>query len=114
LSLLGSIDEHPCLVAVARRGLRPKPLPTDYWIKTFLPAQVVSGGIDTTVSDTHDAGPFNMLAAPFASGFFVGDYEGMTAVGTSFHTFLSQVNCSDFSCAQTLTSNRTDIYTSST
>jgi hypothetical protein len=88
-------------------------LPTDYWIKTFSPAQVVSGGIDTTVPDTHVAGPFNMLAAPFASGFFVGDYEGMTAVGTSFHPFFAQVNCNDFSCAQTLTSNRTDIFSSS-
>jgi hypothetical protein len=89
-------------------------LPTDYWIKTFSPGQVMSGGIDTTVLDTHVAGPFNMLAAPFASGFFVGDYEGLTAVGTSFHPFFAQVNCDDFSCATSLTSNRTDIFTSST
>lgn len=89
-------------------------LPTDYWIKTFSPAQVVSGGIDTGVPDTHVGGPFNMLAAPFAAGFFVGDYEGLTAIGTSFHPFFVQVNCNDFSCAQTLTSNRTDVFTSGT
>lgn len=53
---------------------------------------VVSGGIDTTVADTHVAGPVNMLAAPFASGFFVGDYEGLTAVGASFDPFFVQVN----------------------
>jgi hypothetical protein len=89
-------------------------LPTDYWIKTFSPSMVTSGGIDIGVPDSHVAGPFNMLAAPNAGGFFVGDYEGLTAVGRSFNPFFAQVNCDDFSCATTPTSNRTDIFTAST
>jgi len=88
-------------------------LPTDYWIKTFTPAQLAAGGIDTGVADTHVSGPFNMLAAPFASGFFVGDYEGFASAGTAFHPFFVQVNCNDFSCATSFTSNRTDVFTGS-
>ncbi len=90
-------------------------LPTDYWIKSFSPAQVLSGGIDTGVLDTHVAGPFNMLAAPFASGFFVGDYEGLTAVGTSFHPFFVQVNaaCNSAPLSSTCLANRTDVFTDS-
>ncbi|HEX6348310.1 MAG TPA: sialidase family protein [Candidatus Dormibacteraeota bacterium] len=49
---------------------------------------------------THVAGPFNMLAAPNAGGFFVGDYESMTIDrdGKSFHTFYSATNCDDVNC----------------
>jgi hypothetical protein len=32
-------------------------------------------------SQVQVAGPFNMLTAPFAEGFFVGDYEGLTTAG---------------------------------
>ena len=49
---------------------------------------------------THVAGPFNMLAAPNAGGFFTGDYEGMTIDrdGKSFHTFFASTNCDDPNC----------------
>jgi hypothetical protein len=49
---------------------------------------------------THVAGPFNMLAAPNAGGYFVGDYESMTIDrdGKSFHTFYSSTNCDDVNC----------------
>jgi hypothetical protein len=33
---------------------------------------------------------FDMLSAPFARGFFVGDYEGLAATGTAFKPFWSQ------------------------
>jgi len=49
---------------------------------------------------THAGGPFNMLAAPNAGGFFTGDYEGMAIDrdGKSFHTFFASTNCDDTNC----------------
>jgi hypothetical protein len=49
---------------------------------------------------THVAGPFNMLAAPFAGGYFTGDYEGMAIDrdGSRFHTFFASMNCDDPNC----------------
>src|SRR6266849_1889585 len=81
-------------------------LPTDYWLKTFTPGQLAAGGIDTGVSDTHIAGPFDMLTAPFAEGFFVGDYEGLGRIGTAFQPFFVQPNSGN-------TANRTDVFTGS-
>ncbi len=39
---------------------------------------------ETKVSTT---GPFDMTAAPDAGGYFVGDYDGLTAIGTTFVPF---------------------------
>lgn len=49
---------------------------------------------------TQVAGPFNMLAAPNAGGYFTGDYEGMAIDrdGKSFHTFFTSTNCDDVNC----------------
>jgi hypothetical protein len=67
------------------------------------------------------AGPFNMLAAPFARGYFTGDYEALASIGSSFLPFYVQSNCADLSC-RALTSvvapanrtptnnNSTDVY----
>jgi hypothetical protein len=75
-------------------------LPTDYWFKTSpTPGRRFS-------PDLHVAGPFNMLAAPDAGGPFVGDYEGLTAVGTAFQAFFVQTNC-----RTTCPHNPTDVYT---
>ena len=63
----------------------------------------------TQLSDEqHLSGPFNFAAAPDAGGRFVGDYEGLTAVGSRFHPFFAITNC-QLSCP----ANRTDIYTAS-
>jgi hypothetical protein len=40
-------------------------------------------------------GPFNMLAAPWAGGYFLGDYEGLVASGTTFVPFYVKPNCAD-------------------
>ncbi len=78
-------------------------LPTDYWLKTIRPTN--SGallGCSTSSELTlcgHEqrvSGPFNMLSAPFARGFFVGDYEALATVGTSFQPFFVQSNCTSF------------------
>ena len=74
-------------------------LPTDYWFRTV--TSTLSLG-----SETHITGPFDMKTAPFAEGFFVGDYEGLTAVGTTFHPFFVAANSGN-------TSNRTDVFTTS-
>jgi hypothetical protein len=50
-----------------------------------------------------------LLVAPNAGGFFLGDYESMTMIGTSFLPFFVQTNCSDTSCI----ANRTDVYAGS-
>jgi hypothetical protein len=51
----------------------------------------------------HLAGSFDMKTAPDAGGFFVGDYEGLAAVGTAFLPFFVQTNSGN-------TANRTDVF----
>ena len=72
-------------------------LPTDYWFKTSTNGGASFGG------EVHLAGSFDMLTAPFAFGFFVGDYEGIGVAGTRFHPFFVQTNSGN-------TSNRTDVF----
>ena len=58
--------------------------PTTYLIKRFAGAAVSSGdpaSIDTGVAATTVLGPFNMLDAPFALGYFTGDYEALLTTG---------------------------------
>ncbi len=78
-------------------------LPTDYWLKTS-PRGGASFG-----NEVHVDGSFNLLVAPKAGGFFLGDYEALVTAGTVFHPVFNHTNCPDFSC----TSNRTDIVTAS-
>jgi hypothetical protein len=77
-------------------------LPTDLWIKTSPRGGAAFG------SDAHVAGSFNLLVAPNAGGFFLGDYEGLGVNGSTFLPFFVKTNCSDSSC----TSNPTDVYAS--
>jgi hypothetical protein len=100
--------------------------PTTYFIKTASPADIGSAKANSlaTAKATTVAGPFNMLDAPFARGYFVGDYEALGTVGTVFQPFFVQTNCLDLSCAA-LTSvtpptdrtptgnNSTDVFTGS-
>ncbi len=77
-------------------------LPTDYWFTSS------TDGGGTFGNETHLAGSFDMLTAPFASGFFVGDYEGLATSGNT-NTFVSlfvQANSGN-------TANRTDVFTTS-
>jgi hypothetical protein len=73
-------------------------LPTDYWLVTSADHGA------TFDSEVHLAGPFDMLTAPFASGFFVGDYEGLATMGTEFVPFFVQTNSGN-------KANRTDVFT---
>jgi hypothetical protein len=77
-------------------------LPTDVWI-TYSGNHGQSFG-----GERHVAGPFNYLAAAFASGFFLGDYEALAAGGGGFIPVFGMTNCADSSCAGG--ANRQDIF----
>jgi hypothetical protein len=73
-------------------------IPTDYFLKRFSLAAVTGGdpgSIDARVTAeditaaSPTAGPFNMLSAPFGRGYFTGDYEGLTSIGSSHRPILS-------------------------
>jgi hypothetical protein len=81
-------------VAVTYYDLRnntPAPgLPTDYWMVRCAAACTSS----SSWSETHVAGPFDEEQAPFARGFFLGDYEGMVTLGNTFGAFFVQAGTS--------------------
>jgi hypothetical protein len=98
-------------VGVDYYSLRHPDLGPDVWpVERYLrissgPGAITSGpqGPAATFDfnePTHVAGPFNMLMAPFAGGYFTGDYEGMAIDrhGKSFHTFFAQPNCDTTNC----------------
>lgn len=74
--------------------------PTTYLIKKASPAAVGSSSPTSleSIQPGLVAGPFNMMDAPFARGYFVGDYEALATAGTVFHPFFVQTNCLDLSC----------------
>jgi hypothetical protein len=76
-------------------------LPTDIWFKS-----APRGASLADASETHVTGPFNFLAAPNAGGFFLGDYEGLAANGTSFVGVDDITNCNTAECG----TNPTDTY----
>ncbi len=75
-------------------------LPTDYWFTSSTNHGTSFG------NEVHIAGSFDMLTAPNASGFFVGDYEGLDTSGTTFRPIFVQANSGN-------TANRTDVFTTS-
>jgi hypothetical protein len=80
-----------------RLGTETATLPTDYWITTSTNHGATFG------NEQHIAGPFDMKTAPNAGGFFVGDYEGLAAAGTTFVPFYVAANSGNLN-------NRTDVF----
>ena len=76
-------------------------LPTNYLLKTSSDHGATFGAA------TMLKGPFDMTTAPNAEGFFVGDYEGLTATGTNFQSFFVATNTGN-------SSNRTDVFITGT
>ena len=75
-------------------------LPTDYWF-------TASSDHGTTFGDeTHIAGSFDLLTAPNAGGFFVGDYEALGVNGAAFVPFFVQAEPAS-------TTPPTDVFTNS-
>jgi hypothetical protein len=70
-------------------------LPTDYWF--------TSSTDGTHWSEQHISGPFDMTLAPDAEGLFVGDYEALGTVGSTFVPFFVQTDDDG-------TDNRTDAF----
>nr|MBA3777016.1 exo-alpha-sialidase [Betaproteobacteria bacterium] len=68
---------------------------TDYWL-----TQSTDG---VTWRESRVAGPFNYAIAPIARGLFLGDYMGLTSIGTTFVPFYTTTNDSNFV-------NRTDVF----
>ena len=74
----------------------PAVLLTDYW-------RIISNNGGRTWREAHIAGPFDMRTAPFASGFFVGDYEGLGHTRTDVLPFFVLANSGNLR-------NRTDVF----
>lgn len=65
------------------RNNTPDPgLPTDVWL-----THSDDGG--ATWTEQHVTGPFDMKEAPVARGYFLGDYQGLAAVGNDLLLFFS-------------------------
>ncbi len=76
----------------------PGTLPTDVW---FVHCHAACTD-PANWAESHIAGPFDLDTAPFSGGLFLGDYEGLVAVGDSFLAFFARTNSGDLS-------NRSDI-----
>jgi hypothetical protein len=88
-------------IAVTHYDLRhdnadPNLLLTDYW-------RLDSSNGGETWRESHIAGPFDMRTAPFANGFFTGDYEGLAHSDNAFVPFVVLANSGNLS-------NRTDVF----
>jgi hypothetical protein len=59
---------------------------TDYWLTTS------ADGVNW--NETHVAGPFDFVTAPFALGLFLGDYQALTSIGNTFVPFYVTTNAS--------------------
>ena len=71
-------------------------LPTDYFLVHCHPATTscadsASWTDEVQITDTS----FDMRLAPFAGGFFTGDYEGLSNIGLAFTPFFSQSHGTD-------------------
>jgi len=67
---------------------------TDYWL-----ARSTDG---ITWVESRVTGPFDLAIAPVAEGLFLGDYQGLTSIGTTFVPFYAQTNAG--------LADRTDIF----
>jgi BNR repeat-like domain len=77
------------------------PLETDYWFTSSR-----DGGGTFSARRRLTDRSFDMRTAPFANGFFVGDYEGLTSAGGRFLPAFVTANNGN-------TANRTDVFSTS-
>jgi hypothetical protein len=75
------------------RNNTPAPgLPTDVWL-----THSHDGGV--TWTEQHVYGPFDMENAPIARGWFLGDYQGLAAMGNDLMLFFSVAGAANDSAA---------------
>jgi hypothetical protein len=79
------------------RNNTPAPgLPTDQWLVHCHPSPASDCSNPANWAETHVYGSFDIeKAATARSRFFLGDYEGMTSIGTNFASFFSAPTASD-------------------
>lgn len=70
-------------------------LPADSARLMATPWLAVSSDGGRTFSEAALAPPFDLRTAPFAQGWFVGDYQGLVHAGEAFLPFFSMTNASD-------------------
>lgn len=68
-------------------------VPTDQWLVHCHPAS--DCGNPANWAETHVAGPFDVERAATAGGYFLGDYAGLTSVGTTFQSFFTATTPTD-------------------
>jgi Neuraminidase (sialidase) len=61
-------------------------LPTDYWFVSSKDGGQTWGG------ETRLAGGFDMKSAPYAGGYFIGDYQGLASYDDTFYPFFVGAN----------------------
>lgn len=86
------------------RALQPgnmTTLPTNVW---FISSH--DGGA-TFSGDTLIGGPFNFLTAPFAGGYFIGDYQGLVPIDATFQPFFVQTDTTNTPPTDVFTTNVT-------
>jgi hypothetical protein len=68
-------------------------LPTDQW---FIHCHPTSDCSDPgNWAENHVDGPFNIENAATAGGYFLGDYDGLASIGTTFTSFFSKTTSTD-------------------
>jgi BNR/Asp-box repeat len=68
-------------------------VPTDQW---FIHCHATADCTDpANWSENHVAGSFDIENAPVSRGYFLGDYEGLDSIGTTFTSFFSQTTPTD-------------------
>lgn len=87
-------------VGVSYYDLRSDTATAPLWTDTWL-ARSTDGGVSW--SDLRIGEPFDMTAAPYANGLFVGDYQGLVSVGGEFLPFNVRTNSG-------ADSNRSDVF----
>lgn len=75
-------------------------LETDYW---FIRCSANCADPNNWTETRLTPQSFDMRGAPFAGGYFIGDYEGLASAGSSFLPFFVQVNTAN-------PTNRTDVF----
>jgi hypothetical protein len=74
-----------------RKNTSAAGVPTDYWL-----VHCHSGCTNrANWSETHVNGSFSIKRAPNARGYFLGDYEGLAAVGGGFRAFFARPTSTD-------------------
>ena len=76
------------------RNNTPAPgLPTDQWLIHCHPTSACTSPANW--AENHVYGPFDIENAARAGGYFLGDYEGLDSIGTTFTSFFSATTATD-------------------